>query len=168
MIIPYGRFLSMRPTLHDICHSDFINERWRLLWSVAHRLHEKPDWRTTGASHFGLLASLCQLANETVEDVINRFLLQSFAVSHVLNPIDFHAQINASLARFFRSTTTSFRILIETTSLFMQVDQPSMGWTILNSDPPSAPLTVHVHENRTTKKRTAKVGESVVSSFSPL
>ncbi|CAF1477595.1 unnamed protein product [Adineta ricciae] len=80
-----------------------------------------------GTLHFSLLSSLCQFANQTVSDVIRRFLAGSFITSNVLTEVDFQKQINTILTEFILSAVTYFDLFVETTDLLLQVDQPFIG-----------------------------------------
>ncbi|UJR38749.1 hypothetical protein I4U23_031414 [Adineta vaga] len=71
-----------------------------------------------------LLSSICQLANQTIENAITHFINQSFISSSVLNEIDFDIQLNSTLKQLYQSTIIYFRLLTDTALLFLKVDQP--------------------------------------------
>ena len=101
MIIPYEKFLSLAPVMHQVCYSDVVDDRWILLWGKRKGLFKLQDWRSQASSQLRSLSNLCQLANQTIRDAVNRFLLQSFAVSNVLTKADFDVQSNKTLNQFF-------------------------------------------------------------------
>ncbi|CAF1560395.1 unnamed protein product [Adineta steineri] len=85
------------------------------------------DWRTLIGPQFSLLSDLCQLANNTIQDAVDRFLLQSFVASTVLTEDNLNTQLNATLNQLSQSTVVNFGFLVDIVQLLMQVDQPFMG-----------------------------------------
>lgn len=127
IIIPYERFITVSPILHQVCSSDFIDDRWLLILQQSTNPYMPTDWRNLAASQFSLLLELCQLTNNTIDDAVHRFLLQSFITSSVLTEINLNIQLNATFNQFFQSTTAYFGFLVDTARLLLQVDQPFMG-----------------------------------------
>ncbi|UJR15994.1 hypothetical protein I4U23_002913 [Adineta vaga] len=124
--VPYDRFMTLSPTLHQICSSDFVKDRWlTIVQSAADYTTE--DWRNRAYSQHQLLSHLCQLARNTIDDAVQQFLLQSFIVSSVLSQSEFNTQLNATLNQLFEVTIHSFGSLIDIAALFTQVDQPYLG-----------------------------------------
>ena len=120
--IPYEQFLTLSPTLHQVCSSDFITDSWLTILQNAVDYNAE-DWRNRAYSQFQLLSNLCQLAKDTIDDAVHRFIVQSLVVANVLSESEFNIQLNATLDQFFLSTIRSFDSLINITSLFTQVDQ---------------------------------------------
>ncbi|CAF1442062.1 unnamed protein product [Adineta ricciae] len=152
MTIPYREFLELSPIMHQVCHSDFVSERWISSVSVFRGTPGVYDWYNHARSHFQLLSDLCRLANKTIDDTVNQLLLQQFAVSNVLNKTIFDAQINEVLNQSFQSAMTSFRVIVKITSLFTQVDQLYMGWSQNGGGFDDANLFVDHLENKTINK----------------
>ena len=122
--MPYHRFLSLSPTLHQVCSSDFVGELWiSIMMSITFQ-SISTDWRNQAGPQFQLLSNLCNLANKTIDDAIRRFITQSFVTLNVLNEFDFQTQLNATLQQFIQSTTTYFVQIIDVVDVLMQVDQP--------------------------------------------
>ena len=137
MIIPYHKLLSSSPTFHQICASDFLKDDWiSLLLSIISSDGEGrfpvTDWRSQAYTQVQLLSVLCQLANSTATDAIQRFTMRSFVTSNLLTEIDFYAQLNATVAQFNQSTVADYSRPIDIIHLVTQVDQPYTG-TISNS-----------------------------------
>ena len=137
-IISYNSLISIHPTIHPICSSDFISDRWLKIVKNVYD-HTPQDWRNIAYAQFHLLARLCQLANNTINDAIEEFLIGSLVVSNVISLKEFNKQINQTLNGFFDSTLNSFVSLIELVHLLTQIDQFYMGsvvslWTT-NQDP---------------------------------
>ena len=124
MTVPYHAFISLSPTLHQVCSSDFVGESWLSIMTSITNGWVPIDWRNQAVSQFKLLSSLCQLANKTINDAIRNFLVQSFATLSVPTEIDFNIQLNATLNQFFQSTNISFGLLVDSVRLLIQIDQP--------------------------------------------
>ncbi|CAF0953174.1 unnamed protein product [Adineta ricciae] len=124
--IPYEQFMTLSPTLHQVCSSDFITTSWLAILQLATD-YQLEDWRNRAYSQFQLLSNLCQLAKNTIDDAVRRFLVQSLVVSSILTEYEFNIQINAILDQFFQSTIRSFGSLINITTLLTQIDQFYMG-----------------------------------------
>ena len=127
MTIPYRKFLSFSPILHQICSSDLITDRWMSSLEQCAGEYLGSDWRNRAWKQFRLLSKLCQLANQTVTIAVNEFLSQSFVVSNVPTKGDFNVQIEKVLNQFYQSTIIYFRHLIDAVNLHMHVDQPFMA-----------------------------------------
>ena len=121
--IPYQKFMSFSPILHQICSSDLISNRWLSILREVYVQYPDLDWRNRAYQQFNLLSKLCQFVNETITSAINEFLLQSFTVSNVIFEIDFNTQLNKTLVQFYQSTIVNFYHLIEAVDLSTQVDQ---------------------------------------------
>jgi len=126
MTISNEKFMSFSPVLHQICSSDFVTDQWLEILKQSATRFSFLDWRNSAYQEFSLLSKICQLANETITNVINEFFLQSFVVSNVLTEIDFNIQIEKVLSQFYQSTIVYFQHLIDAVSLHIQVDQPFM------------------------------------------
>ena len=108
------------------------------------------DWFTSGVFHFRLVATLCQLANATVEDARRRFALQYLVTSNVITESNFRAQLNASVNRLFETTTMQYRQVVDAMRLFTHVDQPYTGSNRYMSPSFNAKLVVNLTNGRVT------------------
>jgi len=127
MIIPYERFITLSPILHQLCSSDLVTDQWISILEHIKPGYDIADWRNTAFSQFHLLSNLCKLANTTIDDAVHRFLQQLFIASNVLSESDFDTQFNTDLDQFFQSSIAYFGLLVETTRIFIQIDQPYFG-----------------------------------------
>ncbi|CAF3744343.1 unnamed protein product [Adineta steineri] len=120
--MPYSTFVSLKPTLHQVCSSAFISNSWMLMM----KLVDTGDsiYHGFGAQHTQLLSSLCDLANKTIVDAVHRFTMRSLATSNVLLESNFNDLLNTTLNQFTQSLLINFKLLINTSHLFTQVDQP--------------------------------------------
>jgi hypothetical protein len=127
MAIPYHIFTSLSPTLHQVCFSDLINESWiesLLYLDSTYSKYDPEHWPGLETKHFQLLSTICQLANKTIDNAVDRFYSQSFITSNVLVETDFYVQLNSTLTQFNQTLIVHFSSLIDTVHLFTQVDQP--------------------------------------------
>ena len=131
--IAYHRFISLSPIFHHVCSSDFVSERWIALestidkfeyYTAENRAASDYLWAVLGARHFRLLSALCKLASNTTDDAVHRLNIQSLVSSNVLTQTAFNAQLNSTITQFLRSLIIHFRLLVDTTRLFTQADQP--------------------------------------------
>ncbi|CAF1027849.1 unnamed protein product [Adineta steineri] len=128
--IPYDKFISLSPTLHQVCSSEFVSDRWfsvlqnSLSTDFIVNSNFATDWRYRAGSQFQLLSNLCQLANRTIADAIRRFMYQSFVTPNLLSEDNFNAYFNRTFTQLLQSTTSYFSVLVETERLLLQVDQP--------------------------------------------
>ncbi|CAF1203034.1 unnamed protein product [Adineta ricciae] len=126
MTTPYSKIVSLIPTFHGICSSDFVSQRWiDVLRRVKHP-YAPLDWRNIAFSQFQLLANLCKLTETIVKDAIDRFMIHSFISSGVPTESEFITQFNEIFKQFFVSTKRSFSHLISVDRLIENVDQPYM------------------------------------------
>ncbi|CAF1199869.1 unnamed protein product [Adineta ricciae] len=127
--MPYITFTSLSPTLHQVCSSDFITDSWIIVASsiksdLFRFLYIDWIWRGLDGRHFQLLAILCKLAKQTIDDSVYRFTRRLFVTSNVLSETEFNIQVNTTFEQFVQSLLIQFELLINTTHLFTQVDQP--------------------------------------------
>ena len=71
MMIPYSTMISLSPTFHQVCQSDFIDQRWIGVLKATKHPYVPFDWRNTAAPQFQLLSDLCKLANATIKNTID-------------------------------------------------------------------------------------------------
>ncbi len=127
MTIVYRELISLSPRFHQVCSSELVREKWISILKQIVTPFAFLDWRNKAYHEFQLLSDLCRLANTTIDDAINRFLLKSFIASSVLTEIDFKIQLESIVNQFINSTIIYFGHLIDLVDLIMQVDQPYMG-----------------------------------------
>ncbi|CAF1042277.1 unnamed protein product [Adineta steineri] len=157
---PYNKFMSVSPTFHQICSSEFVSETWiSALFSVESvqlLLVEDGYFPTLtlvyglDGRHFRLLSTLCQLANETIIDALHSFNIQFLISLNVLTQGDFKAQMETTFNQFIQSLISNFDLLVNMTHLFTQVDQPYT--TFDNSN-----LTVSSTIDKTTNQQSLQV-----------
>ncbi|CAF1065691.1 unnamed protein product [Adineta steineri] len=123
--MPYETFVSLSPIFHQVCSSNLINESWISLLSNSDVADvQGGSWIGKAAQYFGLLSSICQLANLTASDNIHNFFARTFVTSYVLIETDFNIQVNTTVKQLTESIVISFNLFNSMTRLFMQADQP--------------------------------------------
>ena len=122
--IPYQSFTSISFELHQLCSSDFIDttSSWTtLLYSaMLSQHHSYDDFRLFALLHFRLLASLCQLANDTITDAAARFGMKKLITDQINIQETIEAKAQAALSQFRISTIRKF---VRTLDLTRSVSQ---------------------------------------------
>jgi hypothetical protein len=102
--------MPLSSILHQVCSSDYVTESWISRLTIGYTISYnnivhfvEGNWHCFKATHFQLLLTLCQLANKTITNAINRFYMQSVITSNVLTEPDFPAQLHTSNVRHFDS-----------------------------------------------------------------
>ena len=158
--IPYKNFLSLSPMFHPICSSSFVHKNWIEILKLNTVLALPNDWFKKAYIQFQILSDLCQLANMTIIDAIDRFLNQFFIASSVAKETNFAKQLNATLGQFYQSTIYSFVFLKDITNLIMQVDQFYMGVVTALGENAQLDLMTNVITNETSNHQAAQVCQS--------
>ncbi|CAF4068867.1 unnamed protein product [Adineta steineri] len=123
--MPYKTFVSLSPIFHQVCSSDLMNESWiSVLSNSPNEDVLRGAWIGKAAQYFGLLSSICQLANLTASDNILGFFARTFVTSYVLIETDFNIQVNTAVKQLTESTVISFNLFNIMTRLLIQADQP--------------------------------------------
>ncbi|CAF0998855.1 unnamed protein product [Adineta steineri] len=125
--ISYRSFVTLSPTLHQVCSSGFVTDDWFTLLQRSINMYYPNDWRNRARAQFQQLSDFCRLANKTLDDNVDRFLEKFLIASTVFNEIDFDTQLNVTLRHFYNSTIFDFSLQNDIVRLLMQVDQPYMG-----------------------------------------
>ena len=133
-VINHHLFVSISANLHQVCASDLVTDHWIdiLRSSISSKL--AIEWRNIIPGQIQLLSDLCRLAFQVVNETTSRFLTESFITANILPENDFNTLFNTILNQFYRSTETTFGLVIDTIHLQMRIDQPHMGSTQLIAD----------------------------------
>jgi hypothetical protein len=92
--IAQEKFISLTPTFHQICKSDFVKINWLSYLNGASTYLLSSDFRVTGGVLFQILTSFCRLAR----DAINKSLPEFYSTRFISNNIEF----------FFLTTANEF------------------------------------------------------------
>jgi hypothetical protein len=127
VMVSFSTFITLSPTLHQVCSSDYVSESWILLLSYFELDYMGvilETWSGLGARHFQLLSSLCELANQTITDAINHLGIQFLISADVFTESDFNHQSNTTFIQFIQSIVIDFNLIVDIVHLVTQVDQP--------------------------------------------
>lgn len=107
--IPYGEFLSINATFHQVCSSEFVSDRWlKTIYSGSNSTYfDRMDFRTSGSAIFQSIASFCRFSKDSIQQ--NSELLKSSQLisPSVLSETVLQSQVNAFI--------NSFQMAIENT-----------------------------------------------------
>lgn len=121
----YNKFLNLSAVFHQVCSSDLLRDSWiDLLIKTRTSDTVTEAWFNEASRYFRYLSTLCDLADKQIHDGIESFLGRTMATINVLNDVEFHAQLNSTVKQFIESIVIEFRLFMETSNSFMQVDQP--------------------------------------------
>lgn len=109
--IEYHQFITdLKPQFHSICSSEFITSRWiNLYFSISPmRIPFTHDIQYQSQIHFQLLSTLCQMANETIEENLQIFYQTKFFTNQTLNESSFYTQIDLLIDQFKSTIPESY------------------------------------------------------------
>ena len=108
--IPYEQFITIVPRYHEICSSDFVSQKWiEYLFYENTSYYFQLDFRQSASAKFQLLRTLCQQAQNIIDDSLEQFYSTQFITKQLISKILFDAQANAFIDSFKRTTPSSFQ-----------------------------------------------------------
>ena len=125
--IPYGKFMTITPTFHQICSSELIQSwwyrslvyHWTITWTI--------DFRFISSAYFRTLAMFCEVANLTQTSAYYRFSTTIFVNSYAIPRSSFSSQTDAFIGIFKNWTTLDFLYNIELINDLLHGDQYASG-----------------------------------------
>ena len=110
IVIPRQTFLILQPTFHQVCQSDFLNDKWlNGLFYTALYIDILPhDFRLIGSSIFGTLLSLCQLSLTTINDGLIDFNRSYFPSVKVIPKEELVPQGKSLIDLFISTSENAF------------------------------------------------------------
>ncbi|CAF1235164.1 unnamed protein product [Adineta steineri] len=108
LAIHYESFIILKPQFHQLCTSDFIKHNWINHLDSAANIHMSDDFSDIGSLYFLTLASLCRLANETINSALKTFGSTQFIMANALIQNQLEEQIETSIKNFQSSTKFFF------------------------------------------------------------
>jgi hypothetical protein len=107
--IPYRSFVQLEATLHAICSSDFIEQEWiDYLFNENISHYFAVDFRSAATGQFQMLAELCHIAIDAINDGLEEFYSTELIDFHLLNSITFEALIQGSVGEFQATVPNTF------------------------------------------------------------
>ncbi|CAF4058138.1 unnamed protein product [Adineta steineri] len=105
--IQHDVFLSISPRLHQVCSSDFVAQQWwSFLWGIDN-VTNFLDLQLL-STQFRVLASLCSLANQSIDNDKTAFLSNKLVTLEAMSLSLFQAQIDSLTAAFITQTPDKF------------------------------------------------------------
>ncbi|CAF3338151.1 unnamed protein product [Rotaria sp. Silwood2] len=94
--IRHNQFVLLNPRYHSICTSQFVNQTFISSLNDYKMSDYYPlDYRIMAASHFQVIALLCQTITQMVSDVLEEFATRYIITNKVLSHSIFNAQVKA-------------------------------------------------------------------------
>ncbi|CAF1143652.1 unnamed protein product [Adineta steineri] len=123
--IDYQFIFSIKPQYHEVCSSEFVTSKWINIEfnksSMTNLLTN--DFRYQSQFHFQLLSTLCQMANETIQDSLQSFYRTKFVTNKQLINESFQTQINSIVENFKKSLPASFQRIIQLIKTNYKINQ---------------------------------------------
>ena len=109
--IPYGTFVHIQSSLHGICSSDFVTDRWieRIGTTMNISYANRADFRVTGSAQFLALAAFCRLSQRISASSISRFYTTSLLSPEVLPRNGLGLTVELSIEEFQQTISASFQ-----------------------------------------------------------
>ncbi|CAF0824548.1 unnamed protein product [Adineta ricciae] len=149
--IPYGKFVSLNASFHQVCSSDFVSDRWikAIDFRAQSELDFLSDFRAYGSAQFQMLAVFCRLSKSTIEyrrsslfqstilspQVLKKDDLQ-FHVKEVVNQVKLKApKLFQSQIRLINEMVTNNHLVTALMSNFIyHYQSPKLNILYLNYD----------------------------------
>ncbi|CAF1308194.1 unnamed protein product [Adineta steineri] len=108
--INYENFIHIQYKLHQVCHSDFVTQKWidYLATSYGDNTPKYADFRVTGTSTFQAVSAFCTLVNQTISNSLTQFYSSQYVSASVTPSNLFQLQTEAFISQFKSSTTNQF------------------------------------------------------------
>jgi hypothetical protein len=122
----YNQFiLYVNPQYHEICSSPFVSSDWINLKFIKSSLSRiwTYDIRSQLQTHFQLLATLCHVSNEIINDNLQLFNQMKFVSKEVLSQESFRIQIDLIVEQFKRTISESFQTTLELIKANLEINQ---------------------------------------------
>ncbi|UJR08382.1 hypothetical protein I4U23_012653 [Adineta vaga] len=137
--IEYREFVEIQPAYHQICSSDFVNQRWiNYLFNLT--VMNDNTFRATAAAQFITLSSLCRLAQETVTASLTQFYAAKLSNVQLISSVLFEIQIESFIESFkismphtFKRTLDTIRGLIQGNA-FMTAYESNWKFTVIDTN----------------------------------
>ncbi|CAF1006346.1 unnamed protein product [Adineta steineri] len=101
-------FISLIPTFHQVCYSDFVKKSWLSYLNAASGKNLSSDFRSQGGVLFQILASFCRLSQDTIKNSLNQFYSTRFISNDVLDEVLLHNQSRSHIETYKSATAKEF------------------------------------------------------------
>ena len=141
--ILYEKFLHIKLNYHQICSLDLVSQVWiDYLFNENISYYFQLDFRHSDFAQFQALRTLCEQAQQTIEDSLIQFHSMQFLTPQLVSFETFDIQSNAftdlfirttpsmfqNVVKLFRQTSINNRLLSELESNYVLEFFPYEGW----------------------------------------
>ncbi|CAF1531587.1 unnamed protein product [Adineta ricciae] len=108
--ISYGDFVSLQTTIHQVCVSDFVSDRWinALFFGLNTSFFDIYDFRITASSQFEALAGFCRLSQANILQSISSFYKNKLITPQILSKKTLEAQVEGLIKQFQLTISNNF------------------------------------------------------------
>jgi hypothetical protein len=131
--IKYESFLNIQPRFHEVCSSDFVSDQWitYVYGTIPPVKQFSPtDFFYSASGQFQLLASFCQLSQETVNNSLSQLGVSDFINTELLSLTLFDDRIQTTINQF---QLTIPNLFVNTLSLIRETTGANMLMTVLST-----------------------------------
>ncbi|CAF0795480.1 unnamed protein product [Adineta steineri] len=109
----HSQFISFQPTLHPVCHSDFITDNWTN-YLIAKSMDGigSLDFRFSNTAFFPTILSFCQLSLKTINNEILIFNSTKYVTKSVQQIDLFNSQTQQLISNMKQTTINLFQLSI--------------------------------------------------------
>jgi hypothetical protein len=132
--IEYQSFLTIVPRMHQICSSEFVLDDWidYIYNTIDPLVLNYTDFRRTATGQYQLLASLCELSQQVVDDGLSNLATSNFIDSQLLSSNLLNARIR-TIVKDFQTTIpnaflNSLSFIRQTTGANMLMNMFMTNW----------------------------------------
>ncbi|CAF3651242.1 unnamed protein product [Adineta steineri] len=108
----YSQFISFQPTLHPVCHSDFITDDWTNYLKASTGSTSYNDFRASNIGFFPTMLSFCQLSLKTINNEILIFNSTKYITKSVQEIDLFNSQTQQLISNMKQTTVNLFQLSI--------------------------------------------------------
>ncbi|CAF1430382.1 unnamed protein product [Adineta ricciae] len=111
----FGKFISITPTYHPICSSDFVSDDWLnfLALFTSYMTISGLRYQKNFVTQFSILNIFCTNAAQTVEDARGVFLENRYVTSEVVDGSTFQEHFSSLVEQWKLTTQNQYQRLIE-------------------------------------------------------
>ena len=121
-----NKFIAhIKPEYHEVCLSKFVSSDWiniQFIQSPTTRFYTN-DFRYQSQFYFQILSTLCQMADQTIQDSLQSFYKTKFITNQAINPQLFRTQVDLIVEQFERAVRESFQRTIQLVKTNYEINQ---------------------------------------------
>ncbi|CAF1533335.1 unnamed protein product [Adineta ricciae] len=110
--IKYEEFIELTPVYHEICSSNFVNQKWiDHLFQIGNLYHS--SFHDVASLQFQALKSLCRLTKETINSSLTQFYSTRLITNQLISKNIFENRIDEIINLFKKSTRHTFKEIFQ-------------------------------------------------------